>query len=653
MRSIPGRVSSIVNYRADMEHRIEDLEERLQWFVEHTDIRTLKPATGYLRNKQLNLVKFANDFFETISELDIHPFLIGGNLIGAYRHKGFVPWDDDLDFGLMRDEYEKLINYCKEKFIVEVYDGKLSEYSPDRHIARLDNVVKEHPNDYILDIWVDQIQITRGTSCIDRLAIDFWAYDFYADDYPIEEHANYLRYLSKKKREIDYVNNIIEFLEIERKKNPFICDERTTKVFPGIDNVAGYLRVDRFKDWNYSDDVFPLKKFTFETAEYFAPKIVEKWLEFEYPDYMSYPADVGRTPHEGYKERYIVNNMPYAEFYLVDSFEIYHFLPLYHFFERNGIYAYFVAEKPDIQDAWFDYDVAIRILETNGVRYKRTPNYNADYVFTTQDEYLINKYMNKKIHMCYGVGLTSYSFCESERTINNFDLKLVHGECSYDIVRRKNQSLQMIKVGYPRYAKGEKSEFIYSLVDKQNQILEKNVHNKPILLYFPTWDKASSIDAYADGFRKLKENYFIITKAHHCTFRLESEKEHRDILNEISDVILEGNFSFEEAVHLGDLAVCDAVSGAATEVPYLNKNEKLILLYSPIEEKNQFKEFIDNYAVHVTNADELVNAIGKMTIKDPFIEERNRVIHSLYESNTDRGLQQLKEYLLNNCRKRG
>ena len=71
------------------------------------------------RNKlKKTLLEITEDINNTCDKNNIKLFLVGGSLLGAVRHKGFIPWDDDMDFGLIRKDYIKLR---------EIFDKELGE----------------------------------------------------------------------------------------------------------------------------------------------------------------------------------------------------------------------------------------------------------------------------------------------------------------------------------------------------------------------------------------------------------------------------------------------------------------------------------------------------------------------------------------------
>lgn len=112
-------------------------------------------------------------FDRVCRENGFHYYMLGGTMLGAVRHKGFIPWDDDADFGVPRREYEKLLALPEEKFP----EGfRLRHFSKERGVpyafARLED---------------------ERTTCIEaRRSGSGYVGGVYIDIFPLDEDVNVL-----------------------------------------------------------------------------------------------------------------------------------------------------------------------------------------------------------------------------------------------------------------------------------------------------------------------------------------------------------------------------------------------------------------------------------------------------------------------------
>ncbi|WP_308603316.1 LicD family protein [uncultured Fibrobacter sp.] len=113
-----------------------------------------------LRRLQLKELELLKSFQKICAEQSFSYFALGGTLLGAVRHKGFIPWDDDIDIGIPREDYERFLDYCQNHevpFELHTFRNDDSYYryfshieDPSVKIRRRDKTIEE-----VSSAWID------------------------------------------------------------------------------------------------------------------------------------------------------------------------------------------------------------------------------------------------------------------------------------------------------------------------------------------------------------------------------------------------------------------------------------------------------------------------------------------------------------------
>lgn len=71
-----------------------------------------------LHKVELDLIQ---EIIEICQKNEIKYFMIGGSLLGAVRHQGFIPWDDDVDIGMVREDYDRFLKVAPQELSKPYY----------------------------------------------------------------------------------------------------------------------------------------------------------------------------------------------------------------------------------------------------------------------------------------------------------------------------------------------------------------------------------------------------------------------------------------------------------------------------------------------------------------------------------------------------
>ncbi|MDR2628021.1 MAG: LicD family protein [Dysgonamonadaceae bacterium] len=98
------------------------------------------------------LLSIAVEFDRICRKHRIPYYMLGGTMLGAVRHGGFIPWDDDMDFGVPRNYFDRLIDVLSEELPENMRVLTLSnEGFPVANYIKIENIHTQ-----VTDYWIDQ-----------------------------------------------------------------------------------------------------------------------------------------------------------------------------------------------------------------------------------------------------------------------------------------------------------------------------------------------------------------------------------------------------------------------------------------------------------------------------------------------------------------
>ena len=254
------------------------------------------PDGSLLRRQQLRMLELLEAVDKVCKKHDIPYWLSSGTLIGAARHQGFIPWDDDLDIEMLRSDYLRLI---------EVLPKEL----PDKY------ALQTHETDpnyiFIYGKLRDKNSYLEETNSYDRI----WQYQgIYIDIFLLEPIPYLLAWIGGHLQGQIYnqLNNKALNVETMLRRIQLIYKFNTHIGFPILRFLSKLwpnkaLRhtfgTPYFKPRNWGD-IFPLSEMEFEGKKFPVPHNTDVFLRKLYGDYMQLPDLNSIHPHYSKLEFY-------------------------------------------------------------------------------------------------------------------------------------------------------------------------------------------------------------------------------------------------------------------------------------------------------------------------------------------------------------
>ena len=269
-----------------------------------------------LQQKNLEIAKYIFDFCK---KHEIKAFLFAGSMLGAVRHGGFIPWDDDIDIAMMRPDLERLIDLWPKYANTEKYSLTMQTKEYNDHT--LSSKIRDNNTTFITidtkDLDVNQglgIDLCGFYACPKTRLGDIWQIIWAS----MESLFMAGRLPARQKKIIYYLSKIAYSIfrtDFSRYKMWRLAEKiaaRPNKQFDKAEYVREFSMFP-FILWRYPKWWFEeIKYVTFEDTELPIPIGAHEYLSKRYGNYMEFPPEKDRHPE--HRVYFMDLDTPYADY---------------------------------------------------------------------------------------------------------------------------------------------------------------------------------------------------------------------------------------------------------------------------------------------------------------------------------------------------
>lgn len=249
-----------------------------------------------LRKVEVEILK---EIHKICTENDLQYYLCGGTLLGAVRHKGFIPWDDDIDIVMPRDDYNKFITLCLNGKLDKQYILQNTDTEPEYHLP-FTKIRKKHT--FFDEEGVRKLKIHKG------IFVDIFPLDYskknegFCFNFKDKIIKNLIYVVSMRQLGCEAVSKVCKLLYFITKP---LSVHRIIKIsdFVSSHSKKGKYYVDYASYVECSKETAPIEYYgepillDFENEKFPAPCKYDFILEKLYGDYMKLPPEEERENH--------------------------------------------------------------------------------------------------------------------------------------------------------------------------------------------------------------------------------------------------------------------------------------------------------------------------------------------------------------------